>query len=328
MNYMVEIKMFYDWLETHSLTPASISLWHGLMHIANRSGWRSPLHISSSLIELRTGISRSTLKRERAKLVEAGLLVVEFGKGRGRTSYELRSLSSQLVVQIEPQLEPQSSEDDFSNDESTQFAVQIEPQDEPQNSQNGFVSDESVQLAVHSEPQTVPPIIYKLNYTESNKENSKKELTHEVSAEANSFDYAEQEGRRRSQKSCAPKEKERKAPLIDTAAILQTIEPPWREMMHTWLEYKRLRKEIYRSEIGIRKCLTMLRNLSGNNPETATAIIDQSIANNWAGLFELKRQAYTPRGQPAAGQHIGQIKQPETEEHKNRILEKFGKSKK
>ena len=98
--------------------------------------------------------------------------------------------------------------------------------------------------------------------------------------------------------------------------------------MHTWLEYKRLRKESYRSEIGIRKCLTMLRNLSGNNPETAAAIIDQSIANNWAGLFELKRQAYTPRGQPATGQHIGQIKQPETEEHKNRILEKFGKPKK
>ena len=74
----------------------------------------------------------------------------------------------------------------------------------------------------------------------------------------------------------------------------------------------------------------MLRNLSGNNSETAVAIIDQSMANNWAGLFELKRQAYTPRGQPqpSTGQHIGQIKQPETEEHKNRILEKFGKPKK
>lgn len=113
MNYMAEIKMFYDWLETHSLTPASISLWHERMHIANRSGWRSPLHISSSLIELRTGISRSTLKRERAKLVEAGLLVVEFGRGRGRTSYELRSLSSQLVVHLAAQFEPQNTENEF-----------------------------------------------------------------------------------------------------------------------------------------------------------------------------------------------------------------------
>lgn len=327
MNYMAEIKMFYDWLETHSLTPASISLWHGLMHIANRSGWRSPLHISSSLIELRTGISRSTLKRERAKLVEAGLLVVEFGKGRGRTSYELRSLSSPLVVQIEPQGEPQNTENEFLPDESVQFAVQTEPQDEPQSSQNGFVSDELVQLTVHSEPQTVPPIIYKLNYTEINKENSEKESLEKMEVAGEPASSLPPE-KREKEKSCAKKEKERKAPPIDTDVILQTIEPPWQELMHTWLEYKRIRKESYRSEIGIRKCLTMLRNLSGGNPETAMAIIDQSIANNWAGLFELKRQAYTPRGQPALGQHIGQIKQPETEEHKNRILEKFGKPKK
>lgn len=302
MNYMAEIKMFYDWLETHSLTPASISLWHGLMHIANRSGWRSPLHILSSLIELRTDISHSTLKRERAKLVEAGLLVVEFGKGRGRTSYELRSLSSQLVVQIEPQ-------------------------GEPQNIENEFLPDESVQVAVHSEPQTVPPIIYKLNYTEINKENSEKESLErmEVGAEAPPSLPPE---KREKEKSSGKKEKKAPSPQSDTDAILQTIEPPWQELMHTWLEYKRIRKESYRSEIGIRKCLTMLRNLSGANPEIAAAIIDQSIANNWAGLFELKRQAYTPRGQPATGQHIGQIKQPETEEHKNRILEKFGKPKK
>ena len=329
MNYMAEIKMFYDWLETHSLTPASISLWHGLMHIANRSGWRSPLLISSSLIELRTGITRSTLKRERAKLVEAGLLVVEFGKGRGRTSYELRSLSSRLVVQIEPQGEPQNTENEFLTDESAHFTVQIEPQDEPQNFPNRILSDQTGQVAVHSEPQTVPPIIYKLNYTESNKENSKKEDFEkmEVGADAPPSLFPEEKKER---KSCAKKKEKREAPQLDTNAILQTIEPPWRELMHTWLEYKRLRKESYRSEIGIRKCLTMLRNLSGNNPETAVAVIDQSIANNWAGLFELKRQAYTPRGQPlpATGQHIGQIKQPETEEHKNRILEKFGKPKK
>lgn len=361
--------MFYDWLETHSLTPASISLWHGLMHIANRSGWRSPLHISSSLIELRTGISRSTLKRERAKLVEAGLLVVEFGKGRGRTSYELRSLSSQLVVQFEPQ----NTENEFLPDESVQFAVQIEPQDEPQNVPNRILSDQAVQLTVHNEPQTVPPIIYKLNYTESNKEPTTNR------EQSSLLELPRCEGGRRSQKSekedsekmevagepapslsssperkeksSGKKEKKVSSPHLDTDAILQTIEPPWSELMHTWLEYKRIRKESYRSEIGIRKCLTMLRNLSGGNLATAAAIIDQSIANNWAGLFELKQQAYTPRGQPtpnrgqsnsfglprceggrrsqpATGQHIGQIKQPETEEHKNRILEKFGKPKK
>lgn len=301
MNYMTEIKLFYDWLETHQLTPASISLWHGLMFIANRSGWKSPLYISASLIEFRTGITRSTLKRERKKLVEAGLITVEFGKGRGRTSYRLRSLTEHFVAQIEPQNEPQQEPQPINNDETVHFAV-------------------------HSEPQSVPPIIHKLNYTESNKENIKESLGEmEVGAEAPPSLSLE---KREKEKSCGKKEKEKKAPHLDTEAILQTIEPPWREVMRTWLEYKRLRKESYKSEIGVRKCLTMLRNLSGGNPQTAAAIIDQSIANNWAGLFELKRSVYTPRGQPATGQHIGQIKQPETEEQKNRILEKFGKSKK
>ena len=45
MNYMTEIKLFYDWLETHPLSPASITLWHALMFIANRSGWREELRI-------------------------------------------------------------------------------------------------------------------------------------------------------------------------------------------------------------------------------------------------------------------------------------------
>ena len=296
MNYMAEIKMFYDWLETHSLTPASITLWHGLMFIANRSGWKNPLPISLPVIESRTMIPRASIYRERERLREAGLIDFSTKGGKESCLYTIYSLSQQLESHGETQ--------SVVNEARIQH---LESQSEKQNA----------------------TIIYKLNYTESNKEKSGKEdfETMEVGADAPPSLSPE---KREKEKSCAKKEKERKAPHVDTDTILQTIEPPWRELMHTWLEYKRLRKESYRSEIGIRKCLTMLRNLSGNNSATASSIIDQSIANNWAGLFELKRQAYTPRGQPlsASGQHIGQIKQPETEEHKNRILEKFGKPKK
>lgn len=317
MNYMAEIKMFYDWLETHSLTPASITLWHGLMFIANRSGWKNPLPISLSVIESRTMIPRASIYRERERLREAGLIDFSTKGGKASCLYTIYSLSQQLESHGE-----------------TQSAVN---------------EDRIQHLESQSEKQNAT-IIYKLNYTESNKEKSEKEPTTNRE-ESSLLELPRCEGGRRSQllermdvadepapslsssperkeKSSGKKEKKPPSPQLDTNAILQTIEPPWWELMHTWLEYKRIRKESYRSEIGIRKCLTMLRNLSGNNPETAAAIIDQSIANNWAGLFELKRQAYTPRGQPATGQHIGQIKQPETEEHKNRILEKFGKPKK
>lgn len=310
MNYMAEIKMFYDWLETHSLPPASITLWHGLMFIANRSGWKNPLPISLSVIESRTMIPRASIYRERERLRKAGLIGFATRGGKSSCLYTIYSLSQHLESHGEKQ--SAVNEDLISHSET-----------------QSVVNEERIQhLESQGEKQNAT-IIYKLNYTEINKENSEKEVLKKMEVAGEPAPCLSSSPKRK-EKSCAKKEKKVPSPQLDTEAILQTIEPPWRELMQMWLEYKRVRKESYRNEIGIRKCQTMLRNLSGNNPETAAQIIDQSIANNWAGLFELKRQAYTPRGQPqpATGQHIGQIKQPETEEHKNRILEKFGKPKK
>ena len=102
------------------------------------------------------------------------------------------------------------------------------------------------------------------------------------------------------------------------------LESPWQELMRIWFEYKKSRKETYSTVMGAKSCLTKLRNLAGNNPQTAQAIIEQSMANNWAGLFPLSGQS--ARGHPAApatGQHIGQIMQPDSEEHRSAILQKF-----
>lgn len=331
MNYMAEIKMFYDWLETHSLTPAAITLWHGLMFIANRSGWKNPLPISLSVIESRTMIPRASIYRERERLRQAGLIDFSTKGGKASCLYTIYSLSQHLGFHTEKQ--SVVNEDLVSHGENL----------------NKINEEYSQHLDSQSEKQNAT-IIYKLNYTDNNKENLKEkfeEMNVGDEPSPNQSPYP-----KRKEKSCDKKEKNRhtkeeqrelahyalqeegrpqvkvSSPQLDTKAILQTIEPPWREIMHTWLEYKRLRKENYKSELGVHKCLTMLRNLSDSNSQTATAIIDQSIANNWAGLFELKRSAYATRGQPATGQHIGQIKQPETEEQKNRILEKFGKPKK
>lgn len=62
----------------------------------------------------------------------------------------------------------------------------------------------------------------------------------------------------------------------------------WFLLLQNWLTYKSDRKESYKSDMGIKKFITKLKRLSDDNIETATAIIDQSMANNWAGIFELK----------------------------------------
>lgn len=55
-----------------------------------------------------------------------------------------------------------------------------------------------------------------------------------------------------------------------------------------WLEYKKDRRENYKSEKSLKACYSKLVKLSKDNPAIASQIINEAIANNWAGFFELK----------------------------------------
>ncbi len=44
MNYLTEIRLFNEWLETSEVTTSGIALWYALMHIANRSALHPGLH--------------------------------------------------------------------------------------------------------------------------------------------------------------------------------------------------------------------------------------------------------------------------------------------
>ena len=54
-----------------------------------------------------------------------------------------------------------------------------------------------------------------------------------------------------------------------------------------WLRYKKERKEKY-TKTGLNACAKKLVRLSGGNPDVAMQIVEESISNNWAGLFPLK----------------------------------------
>jgi uncharacterized protein YdaU (DUF1376 family) len=60
-----------------------------------------------------------------------------------------------------------------------------------------------------------------------------------------------------------------------------------------WLTYKKERGEKYKTQSSAQTAYNNLVKLSGNNPEKAKLIIDQSIGNNWAGMFELKSNGKT-----------------------------------
>jgi hypothetical protein len=57
-----------------------------------------------------------------------------------------------------------------------------------------------------------------------------------------------------------------------------------------WVNYKKTRKQSYKSQNSLEICFRNLKKLSGGRPEIAKTIVEQSIANNWAGLFPAKGQ--------------------------------------
>ena len=103
MNYLAEIRLFYEWRETHQLTPSSISLWHALMYTANRAGWAERITIPISLLESRTQMTRSTIYRSREQLADRGLVEIEMRGSSQSAIYTLRSLEGIVVSQYASQ---------------------------------------------------------------------------------------------------------------------------------------------------------------------------------------------------------------------------------
>jgi hypothetical protein len=58
----------------------------------------------------------------------------------------------------------------------------------------------------------------------------------------------------------------------------------------TWLRYKRRRGESYKDKDSTLLAYKKLVKLSDNNSVKAIEIVEQSMAQNWAGLFELKQE--------------------------------------
>ena len=66
------------------------------------------------------------------------------------------------------------------------------------------------------------------------------------------------------------------------------VAPEFESVFNLWLEYKKERRESYKSQKSLQACYNKLLKLANGNPIIAGLIVEQSMANNWAGLFPLK----------------------------------------
>ena len=122
MNYLTEIRLFYEWLETHHLAPSSITLWHALMYTANRSGRAEQLTIPISILESRTQMTRSTIYRSREQLVDRGLIGVEVRGSSLSAIYTMFSLEGNLVSQFVSQNAFQNETQNGTTKRNVEFA--------------------------------------------------------------------------------------------------------------------------------------------------------------------------------------------------------------
>jgi len=73
------------------------------------------------------------------------------------------------------------------------------------------------------------------------------------------------------------------------------IDSDYLNMVKDWLDYKTARKETYKSQQALLSFIKKLKEISNESPGVARKIIEQSMANNWAGIFELKSQQHDNR---------------------------------
>lgn len=70
---------------------------------------------------------------------------------------------------------------------------------------------------------------------------------------------------------------------LDLTIVAQEM----RDAVETWIAYKKEKGKMYKP-IGFKNFYKKLCELSGNNPQIAMAIIEESMANNYDGIFPLR----------------------------------------
>lgn len=80
-----------------------------------------------------------------------------------------------------------------------------------------------------------------------------------------------------------PEPKPKKGINLDFCSTIEEI-----DLCKEWLDYKANRRETYKDKKSVQLWLNKLRKFGNNDPVKMRAIIEQSMANNWAGIFELK----------------------------------------
>lgn len=96
MNYIRQVNAFYNHLETNPLSTAAANLWHVLMHVNNRAGWREEFSVAMSVLCSKANLTESTFKRARTELRNKGYIRVKSQGGNRAAVYQIVPLDGAM----------------------------------------------------------------------------------------------------------------------------------------------------------------------------------------------------------------------------------------
>lgn len=96
-----------------------------------------------------------------------------------------------------------------------------------------------------------------------------------------------QKGAEHGKKGGRPKKETRKKEAINLEFIKDNT---FKEVVKKWIDYKKSIGNTYKTQSTVEAMAKKLWSISEGSVEVAAEIVEQSIVNNWKGLFELKNK--------------------------------------
>ena len=261
MSYIKLINGFWVSHERNTFNCTEIALFFYLLKICNLCHWPDSIKRNNTKIQADLCISYPSLSKARNKLKQAGIIDFRTTNGSSNVSYTFKKFLKVC--------------DEVTNEVGDEVTNEVG--DEVTNEVGDEVGDEL---------NKIKDIDKDLNII---KEKNKKEKFSESISPISPKDPPAGE---KEKKSCA-KRKEKAERKKEPQAFIESIpEPELRDLFARWLKYKQDINDSYKSEDSLKTALGKLKKMSGGDISVATEIVENSIANNWRGLFSIKSNTY------------------------------------
>ena len=100
MNYINEIKDFYNSVAENPLSTGQIALWHALIYINNKCYWKENFSVPNITLQLYTGLSLQGLIKARNALKQRDLIDFSAGKKGQAPVYKLKTTLNSVTNSV------------------------------------------------------------------------------------------------------------------------------------------------------------------------------------------------------------------------------------